>query len=180
MKSKTTQYARILIDVAALRIKTHAGKISSPSKNIPMNLLFGTRLWSINKWIHVILVLITCSMPLHAALGPKVQLRSKLSLENQQISVTVPKGYSNVSVELLQKGSGWQSIVTADAITGVITFNLPSYSKNDRWRVMGRKWFADQPLLSRNKFPAKFYKGKNIFGAIDAALAPFQFMVRSK
>ena len=169
MKSKITQYARILIGVAALRIKNHAGKMSCPSINLAMTMLCGTRPWSINKLIHVILILITCSMPLHAALGPKVQLRSKLSLENQQISVTVPKGYSNVSVELLQRGSGWQSIVSADAIAGVMTFNLPSYSKNDRWRVMGRKWLADQPLLSRNKFPAKFYKGKNTFGAIDAA-----------
>lgn len=150
-------------------MKTHADKMSSSSTNLAMTMIYGARLRSINKLIHVLLILITCSVPLHAALGPKVQLRSKLSLENQQISVTVPKGYSKVSVELLQRGSGWQSIVTADAIAGVMTFNLPSHSKNDRWRVMGRKWLVDKPLISRNKFPAKFYRGKNTFDAIDVA-----------
>ncbi|MFN9024656.1 MAG: hypothetical protein ACK5VX_00485, partial [Akkermansiaceae bacterium] len=61
-----------------------------------------TPLLSIKNLIHVLVILITCSLPIHAELGPKVQLRSKLSSKNQQISVTVPKGYSNVSLEMLQ------------------------------------------------------------------------------
>lgn len=143
--------------------------MSPPPANLVMTTFFGTRLWSIKNLVHVLVILITCSLQLHAALGPKVQLRSKLSPENQQISVTVPKGYSNVSVEMRQGDSGWKSIVTANAKAGVMTFNLPSSSKKDRWRVMGQKWLEDKPLLPRNKFPAKFYKGKNTFGEINVA-----------
>ncbi|MBU6169990.1 MAG: beta-propeller domain-containing protein [Verrucomicrobia bacterium] len=108
-------------------------------------------------------------MPLHAALGPKVQLKSKLSLKQRLISVTVPEGYSNVSVEMFQKDSGWKSIASAEAKTGVMRFKLPFYSKNARWRAVGRKWVSNQPVGSRSKFPAKFYSGNNSFDAINGA-----------
>ena len=134
-----------------------------------MKLFFGFRSSTLNKLIHAVLILIACSMPLHAALGPKVQLKSKLSVKQQLISVTVPKGYSNVSVEVFQKESGWKSIASAEAKTGVMKFKLPTYSKNARWRAVGRKWVADQQIGSRSKFPAKFYKGKKTFDAINGA-----------
>ena len=106
-------------------------------------------------------------MPLHAALGPKVQLKSKFSVKQRLISVTVPKDYSNVSVEVFQKGTGWKSIASADAVAGVMKFNLPKYAK--RVRAVGRKWVEDQSVGSRSKFPAKFYAGKNTFDAINGA-----------
>ncbi len=132
-----------------------------------MNLFFGFRSSALKKLIHAILIFIACSMPLHAALGPKVQLKSTLAAKQRLISVTVPKGYSNVSVEVFQKESGWKSIASAKAKTGVMKFKLPSYSKNARWRAVGRKWVSDQQIGSRSKFPAKFYKGKKTFDAIS-------------
>ena len=132
-----------------------------------MNLFFGFRSSALKKLIHAILIFIACSMSLQAALGPKVQLKSTLAAKQRLISVTVPKGYSNVSVEMFQKESGWKSIASAKAQTGVMKFKLPSYSKNARWRAVGRKWVSDQPVASRSKFPAKFYKGKKTFDAIS-------------
>ena len=132
-----------------------------------MNLFFGFRSSALKKLIHAILIFIACSMPLHAALGPKVQLKSTLAAKQRQISVTVPEGYSNVSVEVFQKESGWKSIASAKAKSGVMRFKLPSYSKNARWRAVGRKWVSDQQIGSRSKFPAKFYKGKKTFDAIS-------------
>jgi hypothetical protein len=144
-----------------------------------MTLFFGMRLSPLTKLIHAILLLIACSMPLHAALGPKVQLKAKLAAKQRLISVTVPEGYSNVSVEVFQKESGWKSIAAAEAKTGVMQFKLPTYSKNARWRAVGRKWVADQQVGSRSKFPAKFYKGKKTFDAINGASgSDGQFMDR--
>ena len=108
-------------------------------------------------------------MPLHAALGPKVQLKSKLAAKQRLISVTVPEGYSIVSMEVFQRESGWKSIASAKAKTGVMKFKLPSYAKKAQWRVVGRKWVEGQPVGSRAKFPAKFYKGKKTFDAISGA-----------
>jgi len=90
------------------------------------------------------MIFIACSMPLHAALGPKVQLKSKLLVKQQLISVTVPDGYSNVSVEVFQKDSSWKSIASAKAQTGVMNFKLPKYAK--KVRAVGRKWMKDQPV----------------------------------
>jgi len=132
-----------------------------------MNLLFVFRSSALMKFIHAILIFIACSMPLHAALGPKVQLKSTLAAKQRLISVTVPEGYSNVSVEMFQKDSGWKSIASAKAKTGVMRFKLPSYSKNARWRAVDRTWVPDQQVGSRSKFPAKFYTGNNLFDAIN-------------
>ena len=90
-----------------------------------MTMYFGFRSSTLNKLIHAVLILIACSMPLRAALGPKVQLKSKLSIKQRLISVTVPEGYSNVSVEVFQKDSGWTNIASADAKAGVMKFKLP-------------------------------------------------------
>jgi hypothetical protein len=127
------------------------------------------RLLRISQLTFVFLAFIACSLPLHAGLGPKVQLKSKLSAKQKSITVTVPKGYSNVSVEVFQKGSGWKSILSTDAKAGVMKFNLPSYSKKSRWRAVGRKWVQDTQVESRTKFPAKFYEGKNIFDAVSGS-----------
>jgi hypothetical protein len=132
-----------------------------------MNLFFGFRSSALKKLIHAILISIACNMSLQAALGPKVQLKSTLAAKQRLISVTVPKGYSNVSVEMFQKESGWKSIASAKAKTGVMKFKLPSYFKNARWRAVGRKWVSDQQVGSRSKFPANFYKGKKTFDAIN-------------
>jgi hypothetical protein len=127
----------------------------------------GRRVSFLNKLIHAVLFLTACSMPLQAALGPRVELRSRLSVKNQLITVTVPRGYLNVSVEMFQGESGWKSILTTDAKAGVMTFKLPSSSKKDRWRVVGRKWLVNKLSGSRSKFPAKFYQGDHTFGAIQ-------------
>lgn len=146
-----------------------SGNLIKPSSMPVLIRASGRRVSFLKKLIHAVLILIACSMPLQAALGPKVQLRSRLSVKNQLITVTVPKGYSNVSVEMLQGDSGWKSILTADAKAGVMSFKLPSSSKKDRWRVIGRKWLADKPLGSRSKFPAKFYQGNHTFDVINDA-----------
>lgn len=127
-----------------------------------MNLFFGFRSSALKKLIHAILIFIACNVSLQAALGPKVQLKSKLSVKQRLISVTVPEGYSNVSVEMFQKDSGWKSIASASAKAGVMKFKLPKYA--NKVRAVGRKW--DKPIGSRSKFPAKFYKGKNSFDAV--------------
>jgi hypothetical protein len=134
-----------------------------------MTIYFGFRSSTLNKLIHAVLILIACSMPLHAALGPKVQLKSKLLVKQRLISVTVPRGYSNVSVEMFEKELGWMSIASAKAKTGVMKFKLPSYSASARWRAVGRKSVSDQQVGSGNKFPAKFYKGKKSFNAVNGA-----------
>jgi len=136
---------------------------------IIMNLFFKFRSSALKKLIHAILIFTACSMSLHAALGPKIQLKSKLVPKQRVLSVAVPTGYSNVSVEMFQKDSGWKSIVTASAKAGVMKFKLPAYSKNVRWRAVGRKWVKDQQIGSRSKFPANFYEGKNAFDAIHGA-----------
>ena len=132
-----------------------------------MNLFFGFRSSALTKLTHAILIFIACSMPLYAALGPKVQLKSKLASKQRMISVVVPKGYSNVSVEMFQKDTGWKSIATANAKAGVMKFKLPKYA--NKVRAVGRKWVADQQVGSRSKFPAKFYKGKNSFDAVTGS-----------
>ena len=130
-------------------------------------MFIGFRASVMKKLIHAILIFLACSIPLHAALGPKVQLKSKLSAKQRLISVTVPKGYSNVSVEVFQKDTGWKSIASTDAKAGVMKFKLPKYAK--KVRAVGRKWVEDQQVGSRSKFPAKFYKGKNSFGAVSGS-----------
>ena len=132
-----------------------------------MNLFFGFRSSALKKLIHAILISIACNMSLQAALGPKVQLKSTLAAKQRLISVTVPEGYSNVSVEVFQKDSGWKSIASAKAKFGVMKFKLPKYAK--KVRAVGRKWVEDQPVGPRSKFPAKFYKGKNTFDAINGS-----------
>jgi hypothetical protein len=154
-----------------LMMTMFSGNFVNPSIIPSMDRTFGMRVSFLRRLIHAVLILIACSVPLHAALGPKVQLRSRLSVKNQQITVMVPKGYSNVSVEMLEGKSGWKSILTADAKPGVMSFKLPSYSRKDRWRVIGRKWLGDRPLGSRSKFPARFYEGSNTFGVIDDSSA---------
>jgi hypothetical protein len=141
-------------------------------------MLFGFRSPALNKLVHAILIFIACSMPLHAALGPKVQLKSKLAVKQRLISVTVPEGYSNVSVEVFQKDSGWKSITSVKAKSGVMKFKLPNYAK--RVRAVGRKWVNDPPVEPQSKFPAQFYKGKNTFDAINGStVSDFHLMGES-
>lgn len=106
---------------------------------------------------------------LEAALFASKPLKMQLSADRLTAEVTVPEGVASVTVQRFQRVGGWQKVITATAVSGVMKFNLPANGKKVRWRAVG--WF-EKGFASRDKFPASFYKGFNRFGAVKSGVGP--------
>lgn len=90
-------------------------------------------------------------------------LKMKLSEDRLSADVTVPEGVGSVTVQKYQRDSGWQQVLTQSAVVGVMKFTLPATTRNVQWRALGG---YEVESASRNKFPLRFYKGKNKFGPV--------------
>ena len=105
---------------------------------------------------------------LSAAKGSWRSLNLKIAADRQTATVMVPEGMASVSLQRYQGPGGWKTVNSQGGVVGSFTFDLTSDSKKIQWRALG--WYVGG-TVSRDKFPAKFYKGKKSFGPIKSAAA---------
>jgi len=101
-------------------------------------------------------------------------LKMQLSTDRLTAEVTVPVGVSSVTVQRFQRVGGWQKVISTPAVSGVMKFTLPPNGKEVLWRAIG--WF-EKSVATRGKFPASFYKGRNIFGSVKPSVGSAQWLL---
>jgi hypothetical protein len=93
-------------------------------------------------------------------------LEISINADRSAVRVTVPESIESVILQKFRRDGGWTRVAVREAVPGVMRIKLPAGKPGTRWRVIG---IPSQAMVSRDKFPANFYQGKNRFAAVKAA-----------
>ena len=113
---------------------------------------------------------------LEATVVGSKQLKMQLSKDRLTAAVTVPAGVATVTVQRFERVGGWQKVISTTAVSGVMKFTLPPHGREVRWRAIGS---FESSVATRGKFPASFYKGRNLFGPVKSGEGSSQWLLKS-
>lgn len=97
--------------------------------------------------------------PLEAAPQGRKILKMEIAENRNSASLVVPPGFVSVTLQRFERGQGWKKVEVRKVQPGKVRIKLPNAPKSTRWRILG----TYDSQVSRSKFPAAFYTGKNRF-----------------